>query len=148
MIVTSPETANNRFVYHRTMGFMKSHGNGLTFFWRHYEILIPDKDIFLFMCQLRVSIGIQLTIIQSHRVVTLTNDELVDWRIYALHWRHNEHDGVSNHQPHGCLLNRLFGRRSKKISKLRVTGLCVGNSVTRKMFPFDDVSMYYTDTMS
>ena len=23
-------------------------------------------------------------------------------------------DGVSNHQPHGCLLNRLFGRRSKE----------------------------------
>ena len=41
----------------------------------------------------------------------------------SLHWRHNDHDGVSNHQPHGCLLNRLFRRRSKKTSKLRVTGL-------------------------
>ena len=30
-----------------------------------------------------------------------------------LRWRHNEHDGVSNHQPHDCLLNRLFGLRSK-----------------------------------
>ena len=30
-----------------------------------------------------------------------------------LRWRHNHHDGVSNHQPHGCLLNRLFRRRSK-----------------------------------
>ena len=46
----------------------------------------------------------------------------------SLHWRHNDHDGVSNHQPHGCLLNRLFGRRSKKTSKLRVTGLCTGIS--------------------
>ena len=36
-----------------------------------------------------------------------------------LRWRHNDHDGVSNHQPHGCLLNRLFRRRSKKTSKLR-----------------------------
>ena len=26
----------------------------------------------------------------------------------SLHWRHNDHDGVSNHQPRGCLLNRLF----------------------------------------
>ena len=43
-------------------------------------------------------------------------------------WRHNEHDGVSNHQPHDCLLNSLFRCRSKKISKLRVTGLCEGNS--------------------
>ena len=71
----------------------------------------------------------------------------------SLHWRHNDHDGVSNHQPHGCLLNRLFRRRSKKTSKLRVTGLRAGNSPgpvnsshkgpdTQKMFPFDDVIMY------
>ena len=46
----------------------------------------------------------------------------------TLQWRHNEHDGISNHQPLHCLLNRLYGRRSKKTSKLRVTGLCVGNS--------------------
>ena len=41
--------------------------------------------------------------------------------------RHNGRDGVSNHQPHDCLRNRLFGRRSKKSSKLCVTGICVGN---------------------
>ena len=46
----------------------------------------------------------------------------------ALQWRDNERDGVSNHQPHECLLNHLFRRRSKKTSKLRVTGLCAGNS--------------------
>ena len=40
------------------------------------------------------------------------------------HWRHNGHGGVSNHQPHDCLLNGLFRRISKKTSKLRVTGLC------------------------
>ena len=45
----------------------------------------------------------------------------------SLQWRHNEHDGVRNHQPHDCLFNRLFGRRSNKTSKLSVTGLCVGN---------------------
>ena len=50
------------------------------------------------------------------------------WDIYALQWRHNGCDSVSNHQPHDCLLNRLFRRRSKKTSKLRVTGLCAGNS--------------------
>ena len=64
----------------------------------------------------------------------------------SLQWCHNGLDGVSNHQPHHCLLSRLFGRWSKKTSKLHVTGLCVGNSphkwpVTRKMFPFDDVIM-------
>ena len=72
----------------------------------------------------------------------------------TLQWRHNDHDCVSNHQPHGCLFNCLFRRRSKKTSNLRVTGLCVGNSpgpvnslhkgpVTRKMFPFDDVIMMH-----
>ena len=52
-----------------------------------------------------------------------------------LRWRHNGHDGVSNHQPHHCLLNRLFGCRSKKTSKLRVTGLCAGNSPGTGEFP-------------
>ena len=33
---------------------------------------------------------------------------------FSLRWRHNDHDSVSNHKPHGCLLSRLFGRRSKK----------------------------------
>ena len=72
--------------------------------------------------------------------------------VHTLRWRHNDHAGVSNHQPHGCLLNRLF---RQKTSKLRVTGLCAGNSpgpvnsphngpVTRKMFPFDDVIMIYS----
>ena len=50
-------------------------------------------------------------------------------------WRHNGPDGVSNHQPHDCLLNRLFGHRSKKTLKLRVTGLCVGNSPETGEFP-------------
>ena len=69
---------------------------------------------------------------------------------HPLRWRHNGRDSVSHHQPHDCLLNRLFRHRSKKTSKLRVTGLCAGNlpgpvnsphkwPVTRKMFPLDDV---------
>ena len=52
-----------------------------------------------------------------------------------LQWRPNGRDGVSNHQPHDCLLNRLFRRRSKKTSKLCVTGLCVGNSPVTGEFP-------------
>ena len=64
----------------------------------------------------------------------------------SLRGRHYGRDSVSHYQPHQCLLNHLFRRRSKKTSKLRVTGLCVGNSphkwpVTRKMSPFDDVIM-------
>ena len=53
----------------------------------------------------------------------------------SLHWHHNDHNGVSNHQPGGCLLNRLFRRRSQKTSTLRVTGLCVGNSPGTGEFP-------------
>ena len=76
------------------------------------------------------------------------------WLLFpvTLRWRHNGRDDVSNHQSHNCLLNRSFRRRSKKTSKLRVTGLCAGihrrpmNSphkwpATRKLFPFDDVIM-------
>ena len=74
------------------------------------------------------------------------------WSI-QLQWRHNERHGVSNHQSHECLLNRFSMRRSKKTSKLRVTGFVRGihrwpvNSpqkrpVARKMFPFDDVIMH------
>ena len=59
---------------------------------------------------------------------------------FSLRWRHNHHDSVSNHQPHDCLLNRLFIRRSKKTSKLRVTGLCAGNSPGTGEFPAQKAS--------
>ena len=42
---------------------------------------------------------------------------------------------ISNHQPHDCLLSRFFRRRSKKTPKLRVTGLCAGNSPVTGEFP-------------
>ena len=49
--------------------------------------------------------------------------------------RHNEHDGVSNHQPHDWLLNRLFMCTSNKTSKLCLTGLCAWNSPVTGEFP-------------
>ena len=55
--------------------------------------------------------------------------------IWTLQWRHNEHDGVSNHRGLDCLFNHLFGRISKKISKLRVTGFCAGNLPVTGEFP-------------
>ena len=69
----------------------------------------------------------------------------------ALQWRHNGYAGISNHQPHDCLLNRLFGHRSKKPSKLCVTGLCVGNSPGTGEFPAqmasnaENVSIWWCD---
>ena len=53
---------------------------------------------------------------------------IVSGTVGPLLWRHYGRDGVSNHQSYYCLLNRLSRRRSKKTSKLRVTGLCVGKS--------------------
>ena len=49
-------------------------------------------------------------------------------RCFPLHWRHNGHDSVSKYQPHDCL------------SKLRVTGLCAGNSTETGEFPAQTAS--------
>ena len=55
--------------------------------------------------------------------------------VMPLQPRHNERDDISNHQPRDCLLHCLFSRRSKKTSKLCVTGLCEGNSLVTSEFP-------------
>ena len=86
----------------------------------------------------------------SYQIVWYRADIQLRLRYIPLQWRHNERDGVSNYQLHDCLHKRLFRRRWKKSSELRVTGLREGNSsvtgefpaqVTRKMFQFDDVIM-------
>ena len=77
----------------------------------------------------------------------------------ALRWRHNGHSGISNHQPHHCLLKRLDRRRSKHPSSPLlpfVQGIhwWPVNSlhkwpVTWKMFPFNDVMIgWFTDWSS
>ena len=90
--------------------------------------------------------------------VRQVSGQYIGWRMRCIVWvqsliHYNDVImSLSNHQPHHCLLNRLFGRRSKKTSKLRVTGLCAGNSPgtgefpaqmasNAEMFPFDDVIM-------
>ena len=75
----------------------------------------------------------------------------------SLQWRHNECDGVLNHQPHGCLLNHLFRHRWKKHQSSASMAFVWGihrwptNSqhkgpVMRKMFPFDDVIMWLVNS--
>ena len=88
--------------------------------------------------------------------IAVSQELLADWcetkmkHINSLQSCHSERDGASNHQPHRCLLNRLFRRGSKKTSKPRVTDLCAGNSPVTgdfaaqmasnaEMFPFDGV---------
>ena len=70
----------------------------------------------------------------------------------SLQWRHNERGGVPNHQPHDCLLNRLFRCRSKKnqisasltfvreIHRWPVNSPHKGPVTQKKLF--DDVIMY------
>ena len=73
----------------------------------------------------------------------------LDCRLLVSHYNHIECDGVSSRQPHDCFLNRLFRRRSKKTSKLRVTDLCEGNSPVTGEFPAqrasnaENVSMWW-----
>ena len=69
-------------------------------------------------------------------------------RKQTLQWRHNEPNGASNHQHHDCLLNRSFRHRSKKI---RVTGICEGNSLVTGEFPTqracnaENISIWWRD---
>ena len=57
------------------------------------------------------------------------------WSTVALQRRHMERDGVSNHRPPDCLLNRLVKAQINETSKLRITGLCEGNSPVPREFP-------------
>ena len=59
---------------------------------------------------------------------------------FPLQWRRNGHDGVSNHQSHDCLLNRLLKAQIKETSKLCVTGLCEGNSPGTSEYPAQKAS--------
>ena len=63
--------------------------------------------------------------------------------VCSLHWRHSDHDGVSNHQPRKCLLNRVFRRRSRKTPKLRVIGLCVGEFPAQMASNAENVSIWW-----
>ena len=62
----------------------------------------------------------------------VTSSVVVD---LSLQWRHNERHGVSNYQHIGCFLSRLSRPRSKKTSKLRVTGLCEWRRPVTAGFP-------------
>ena len=85
-----------------------------------------------FPFQMASNLGKCLYVITSSPATAVQGEGI---SIYTLQWRHNGRDSVSNHQPHDCLLNRLFRRRSKKTFKLRVTGLCTGKSPVTCEFP-------------
>ena len=87
--------------------------------WSWSECLLLENDL----------AGWKVLTERSHGADHVRRDR-EDWGWdHSLQWRHNGHDGISNHQPHHCLLNRLFRRRSKKTSKLRATGHLCGEFV-------------------
>ena len=57
----------------------------------------------------------------------------------TLQWRHNERNGVSNHQPHDCLLKRYQAQIKKNIKAPR-HWICAGNSPVTGEFPAQRVS--------
>ena len=68
------------------------------------------------------------------------NESLTSWMhndcvVFGLHYYDVIVGAIASHQSHDCLLHHLFRRRSKKTSKLRVTGLCEGNSPETGEFP-------------
>ena len=50
--------------------------------------------------------------------------ELGDHPFRSLHWRHNDHDGVSNHQPHGCTQSFIQTQIKENIKAPRHWPLC------------------------
>ena len=84
----------------------------------------------------------------GQQAISRTSNGSVPWRPVVLQWRHNGHDGVSNHQPHDCLLNRGADQRkhhsSASLTFVRGIHRWPVNSprkvpATRKLFKFDDV---------
>ena len=87
---------------------------------------------------------------QKHQCVCLAMYSLmVIYACVSLEWRHNGCNGVSNHQPHDCLLDRSFRPRLKKTSKHRHWPLCDGEfpaemASNAENVPFDDVIMFHS----
>ena len=116
-----------------------------------WTILEISSDIqtftFGYSCQVELVNGIL-----SNIIIWIFVDAANDTS--TTHWRHNERDGVSNHQPHDCLLTVYSGAHQRKhqssASLVSVRGIhrWAVNSphngpVTRKIFPVDDVVMSY-----
>ena len=76
-----------------------------------------------------------------------------------MQWHHNELNGVSNHPASRLFAQPFVQAQIKEKSKLRVTGLCEGNSPVTGEFPtqrasnkenvsFDDVIMVFQVSQS
>ena len=86
----------------------------------------------LYWSWLIIHAGIQLIHVSEKGSVNLAS---MACGMDELQWRHNERDGVSNHQRLNCLLIHLLRRKWKQTPKPRVTGLCERNSLVTGEFP-------------
>ena len=96
------------------------------------KLSLLDSKIYspIYLMVISQILGLQIVHFMSwyrHRRKWLFDSNPLEY-LCSLQWRHNECDGVWNHQHHHCLLNCLFRPTSKKTSKLWVTGLCAGHS--------------------
>ena len=112
--------------------FLKSHDHGVSHrrqFHFFHQIVQPFiKQNITAPCTLLVLSEGNYPVIGG-----LSHKGSVTWKLFPcpLQWRHNERD----HRDLHCLFNCWFRRRSKKTLKLRVTGLCTGNSKVTGEFP-------------
>ena len=119
------------YCFHDCLAFYRVHEQH--FVYKHIEIFCPLRDIYMSVCVCAGYIESQVCI--GHTMLAL---DIQVWMRRAginSQWRHNGRNSVSNHQHRECLLSRLIWRRSKKKSKLCVTGLCAGNSPVPGVFP-------------
>ena len=111
---------------YNVMGFSQNRHRLWIVAWQHQSIIWRNIDLLSKVLRdIHLRAFVKVTKMNSHS---------------PLQWRHNGCDDVSNQQPHDCLLYRLFGRRSKKTSKLRVTGLCERNLPVTGEFPAQSAS--------
>ena len=109
--------------------------NSSKYNWRYLNF---EKEIYLIWIKNISSSGRLQTALISLRITSHHYSDVIMSAMASqitLQWRHNERDGVSNHRPPDYLLNCFFfKRRSKETSKLRIIGLCEGNSPLTDVF--------------
>ena len=128
------QRANNVDIFFMAWNYMDAAWIITQITWLHFKIKWLDKSVWL-----------NLETLVSDTIFCYFQIFISTWSTCFIHylqrplqWRHNECDGVSNHRY--CLFNRLFRRRSKKASKLWVTGLFEGNPPVTGGFPSERAS--------
>ena len=101
------------------------------------------------MCPTLVSCAPRESLHSNHFCFTKPQQPITSYHtLKSFRWRHNGRGGVSNHQPHDCLLNRLYRRTSTRHQSCASLAFVWGIRrwphkwpVTWKMFPFEDAIM-------